>query len=155
MGLTLDDFTYNTAIDSFCKVGMVDEAVELFDFMRTKGSTMSSPTAKTYVMMAMVLIKNDCMEEFFKLLGDTKQSLCLPDVSTYKELMEGMCVAGKIEEAYSILEERGNEGNPPDILTYNCFLKVLCDNGNIDEAIRLYGRIIRWVACLWCKLSIF
>lgn len=69
MGHTPDNFTYNTAIDTFCKAGMVTEAAELFEFMRTKGSTMSSPTAKTYAIMIVTLVQNDRMEECFKLLG--------------------------------------------------------------------------------------
>jgi pentatricopeptide repeat protein len=67
---------------------------------------------------------------------------CLPDVSTFKELIEGMCSAGKIDEAYRFLQEMGNKGYPPDIVTYNCFLKVLCENKNSEEALRLYERMI-------------
>lgn len=142
-----DNFTYNTAIDSFCKAGMVSEAAALFDFMRTKGSTMSSPTAKTYSIMIVALAQCNRMDECFKLVADMRNSGCLPDVSTYKELIEGMCLAGKMEEAYKFLEEMGNKGYPPDIVTYNCFLKVLCDLRNADEALRLYGRMIE-VGCV-------
>ena len=67
MGHKLDNFTYTIAIDAFCKAGMVTEAAELFEFMRTKGSTMSSPTAKTYAIMIVALIENDRVEESFKL----------------------------------------------------------------------------------------
>ncbi|KAK2664861.1 hypothetical protein Ddye_003435 [Dipteronia dyeriana] len=147
LGHTPDNFTYNTAIDTFCKAGMVTEAAELFEFMRTKGSTMSSPTAKTYAIMIVALVQNDRMEECFKLLGHMINSGCLPDVSTYKELIEGMCLAGKVEEAYRFLEEMGDKGYPPDIVTYNCFLKVLCDNKKSDEALRLYRRMIE-MGCL-------
>ncbi|KAJ4713626.1 Pentatricopeptide repeat-containing protein [Melia azedarach] len=146
MGHTPDNFTYNTAIDTFCKAGMVTEAAELFEFMRTKGSTISSPTAKTYAIMIVALVQNDRMKQCFKLLGHMISSGCLPDVSTYKELIEGMCLAGKVEEAYRFLEEMGNKGYPPDIVTYNCFLKVLCDNKKRDEALRLYGKMIE-VGC--------
>ncbi|EOY18931.1 Pentatricopeptide repeat (PPR) superfamily protein [Theobroma cacao] len=142
LGHTPDNFTYNTAIDAFCKAGMVSEAAELFEFMRTKGSTMSSPTAKTYAIMTVALIQDNRMEECFELIGHMINSGCLPDVSTYKELIEGMCSAGKIEEAYKFLEEMGNKGYPPDIVSYNCFLKVLCDNMKSDEALRLYQRMI-------------
>lgn len=142
LGHTPDNFTYNTAIDTFCRAGMVTEAAELFEFMRTKGSTISSPTAKTYAVMIVALVQNDRMEECFKLLGHMINSGCLPDVSTYKDLIEGMCVAGKIEEAYKFLEEMGNKGYPPDIVTYNCFLKVLCHNKKSDDALRLYGRML-------------
>jgi pentatricopeptide repeat protein len=142
LGHTPDNFTYNTAIDTFCRAGMVTEAAELFEFMRTKGSTISSPTAKTYSVMIVALVQNDRMEECFKLLGHMINSGCLPDVSTYKDLIEGMCLAGKIEEAYKFLEEMGNKGYPPDIVTYNCFLKVLCHNKKSDEALRLYGRML-------------
>ncbi|KAJ4843229.1 hypothetical protein Tsubulata_008733 [Turnera subulata] len=142
LGHTPDCFTYNTAIDSFCKAGMVNEAVELFEFMRTQGSTMSSPTAKTYAIIVVALVQNDRIDDSFKLLGHMINSGCLPDVSTYQEMIEGMCLAGKIDEAYKFLEEMGNKGYPPDILTYNCFLKVLCETKKSDEALRLYRRMI-------------
>ncbi|KAJ4959473.1 hypothetical protein NE237_026584 [Protea cynaroides] len=147
MGHTPDNFTYTTAIDTFCKAGMVSEAGALFDFMRTKGSTMSSPTAKTYTILIVALAQCDRMEECFKLLADMRDSGCLPDVSTYKELIEGMCSVGKIEETYKVLEEMGKKGYPPDIVTYNCFVKVLCDLRKADEALRLYGRMIE-VGCV-------
>ncbi|XP_010249852.1 PREDICTED: pentatricopeptide repeat-containing protein At1g73400, mitochondrial [Nelumbo nucifera] len=147
MGYAPDNFTYNTAIDAFCKAGMVSEAAELFDFMKTKGSTMSSPTAKTYTIMIVALAQCDRMEECFKLLADMINSGCLPDVSTYKELIEGMCLAGKTEEAYKFLEEMGNKGYPTDIVTYNCFLKVLCDLRKDNEALKLYRKMIE-VGCV-------
>ncbi|KAJ7975319.1 Pentatricopeptide repeat-containing protein [Quillaja saponaria] len=147
LGHAPDSFTYVTAIDTFCRAGMVTEASELFDFMRTKGSTMSSPTAKAYAIMIVALVQNDRMEECFKLLGHMINSGCLPDVSTYKDIIEGMCLCGKVDEAYKFLEEMGNKGYPPDIVTYNCFLKVLCDNNKCSDALRLYGRMIE-VGCL-------
>lgn len=147
MGHTPDSFTYITAIDTFCKAGMLTEAIELLDFMRTKGSTISSPTAKTYSILIVALIQSDRMEESFKVIGDMISSGCLPDVSTYKEVIEGMFLAGKTEAAYKFLEEMGNRGYPPDIVTYNCFLKVLCDNKDSNEAIRLYGNMIE-VGCV-------
>ncbi|XP_038874680.1 pentatricopeptide repeat-containing protein At1g73400, mitochondrial isoform X1 [Benincasa hispida] len=147
LGYDPDNFTYNTAIASFCKAGMLTEACELFEFMRTKGSTLSSPTAKTYAIMIVALANNDRMEECFKFLEYMIKSGCLPDVSTYKELIEGMCMAGKVQEAYKFLEEMGKKGYPPDIVTYNCFLKVLCDNKMSDDALKHCDRMIE-VGCL-------
>ncbi|XP_072993817.1 pentatricopeptide repeat-containing protein At1g73400, mitochondrial [Typha latifolia] len=142
MHYTPENFTYNAAIDSFCSAGMVSEARELFEFMRTKGSTISSPTAKTYSIMIVALAKSDMMDESFKLLADMRSCGCLPDVSTYKDMIEGMCLAGKVEAAYKILEEMSKTGFPPDILTYNCFLKVLCNLKKQEEALGLCDRMI-------------
>ncbi|XP_057433331.1 pentatricopeptide repeat-containing protein At1g73400, mitochondrial [Lotus japonicus] len=142
LGHRPDNFTYNTALDTYCKAGMITEAVDLFEFMRTKGSTISSPTAKTYAIMIVTLAQNDRMEECFKLMGYMISSGCLPDVTTYKDIIEGVCLCGKIDEAYKFLEEMGNKGYPPDIVTYNCFLRVLCDNKKSEEALKLYGRMI-------------
>ncbi|KAG5613124.1 hypothetical protein H5410_024405 [Solanum commersonii] len=147
IGHTPDNFTYNTAIETFCTAGMVMQAADLLEFMRTKGSTMSSPTAKTYTIMIVALVQNDMMVECSKVLGDMLNSGCVPDVSTYKELIEGMCLAGKTEAAYKLLEEMGNKGYPADIVTYNCFLKVLCDNKERDEALRLYQKMME-VGCV-------
>ncbi|KAK8928610.1 Pentatricopeptide repeat-containing protein [Platanthera zijinensis] len=108
-----ESFTYNAAISSFCDAGMIKEAMELFEFMRTKGSTISSPTAKTYSVLIVALAKYD-----------------------------RMCLAGKIDAAYKILEEMDSNSYPPDILTYNCFLKVLCSMKKHEEALRLCEKMI-------------
>lgn len=150
MGFTPENFTYNTAIDTFCKAGMLKDAAEILEFMKTKGSTMSSPTARSYATMMVALVQNDRMEEYSKLLADMIASGCLPDVSTYKELIDGMCSSGKIEAAYKFLEEMGKTNYPPDIVTFNCFLKVLCDNENSEEALRLYRKMME----VGCKPSV-
>ncbi|KAI0489438.1 hypothetical protein KFK09_029281 [Dendrobium nobile] len=137
-----ESFAYNAAITSFCSSGMIKQARELFEFMRTKGSTISSPTAKTYSVMIIALAKFDMMDECFNLLSDMRGCGCLPDVSTYIDLIEGMCAAGKIEAAYKILEEMGEKAYPPDILTYNCFLKVLCNTKKHEEAVRLCEKMV-------------
>jgi len=142
LGHKPDNFTYNTALDTYCKEGMITDAVELFEFMRTKGSIISSPTAKSYSILIVALVQNDRMEECFKFMGHMISSGCLPDVTTYKDIIEGMCLCDKIDEAYKFLEEMGRKGYPPDIVTHNCFLKVLCDNKKSEEALKLYGRMI-------------
>ncbi|KAF5445584.1 hypothetical protein F2P56_034627 [Juglans regia] len=157
LGHTPDNFTYNTAIDTFCKAGMVTEAAELFDFMRTKGSTLSSPTAKTYAIMIVALVQNDRMEECFKLLGHMINSGCLPDVTTYKELIEGMCLAGKIEEAYKFLEEMGNKdsdgafetwhemdkrGCAQDMDTYSLMIDGLFRCNKVEDACSLLEDVV-------------
>ncbi|CAL1408451.1 unnamed protein product [Linum trigynum] len=147
LGLPPDNFTYNTAIDSFCRAGMVDEAAGLFEFMRTKGSTLSSPTAKTYAIMIVALVQNDRMDECSKIIEHMTASGCLPDVPTYTEMIEGMYTAGKTDEAYRFLKEMGDKGYPPDIVTYNCFLNVLCKNKEADAALRLYGQMFE-AGCL-------
>uniref|UniRef100_A0A6V7QU91 Pentatricopeptide repeat-containing protein n=1 Tax=Ananas comosus var. bracteatus TaxID=296719 RepID=A0A6V7QU91_ANACO len=61
--------------------------------------------------MIIALAKYDMVEESFRLLGDMRTSGCLPDVSTYKEMIEGMCLAGKIDAAYKVLDEMGRVDN--------------------------------------------
>ncbi|CAN6279922.1 unnamed protein product [Urochloa humidicola] len=139
---TPESFTYIAAIDSFCSAGLVSEARELFEFMRTEGSTISSPTAKVYSIMIVALAKDDRMEECFELISDMRSCGCMPDVSTYKDLIEGMCLVGKLDAAYRVLEEMGKAGFPPDIVTYNCFLKVLCSLRKADDALELCERMI-------------
>ncbi|XP_071708169.1 pentatricopeptide repeat-containing protein At1g73400, mitochondrial [Rutidosis leptorrhynchoides] len=149
-GHTPENFTYNTAIDTFCKSGMLSEAAELLEFMRSKGTLMSAPTAKTYAIMIVAYARNDKMDECFKLVDDMASSGCLPDVSTYREMIEGLCSAGKTDAAYKFLDDMGKKGYPPDIVTYNCFLKVLCDHKDSEEAIRLYNKMIE----VGCKPSV-
>ncbi|KAF0933100.1 hypothetical protein E2562_013838 [Oryza meyeriana var. granulata] len=78
-----ENFTYNAAIDSFCSAGLISEARELFEFMRTEGSTISSPTAKTYSIMIVALAKDGKMEECFELISEMRKCGCMPDVICY------------------------------------------------------------------------
>ncbi|CAN6935427.1 unnamed protein product [Brassica oleracea var. botrytis] len=137
-----ENFTYCAAIDAFCQAGMVDEAAELFEFMVTKGSAVSAPTARTFALMIVALAKSGKEDECFELIGRMIAMGCLPDVSTYKDVVEGMCNAGKVEEAYRFLDEMGSKGYPPDIVTYNCFLRVLCESKKSGEAVKLYKRMV-------------
>uniref|UniRef100_A0A804P6N3 Pentatricopeptide repeat-containing protein n=1 Tax=Zea mays TaxID=4577 RepID=A0A804P6N3_MAIZE len=139
---TPESFTYVAAIISFCSAGLVSEARELFEFMRTEGLTISSPTAKTYSIMIVALAKADRMEECFELLSDMRSCGCMPDVTTYKDLIEGMCLVGKLDAAYRVLDEMGRAGFPPDIVTYNCFLNVFCSHRKADDALELCERMI-------------
>ncbi|XLU32973.1 hypothetical protein S245_069039, partial [Arachis hypogaea] len=152
LGQKPDNFTYNTALDTFFKAAMITEALNLVEFMRTKGSTISSPTAKTYAIVIVALVQNDRMEECFEHTGHMISNGCLPGVSTYKDIIEGMCLNGKIDEAYKFVDEMGNKGYPLDIVTYNCFLKILCDNKKSEEALKLYGRMIEF-GCLPMSLQ--
>ncbi|KAL5207693.1 hypothetical protein ABZP36_032128 [Zizania latifolia] len=142
MKYTPENFTYNAAIDSFCSAGLISEARELFEFMRTEGSTISSPTAKTYSIMIVALAKAGKMDDCFELISDMRKCGCMPDVSTYKDLIEGMCLVGKLDAAYCVLEEMAKAGFPPDIVTYNCFMKVLCSLQRADDVLELWERMI-------------
>ncbi|KAK9696975.1 hypothetical protein RND81_08G007500 [Saponaria officinalis] len=146
-GFDADSFMYSSAIDTFCKAGMVDKAVELFEFIKSRNSAVAPPTANTYAIMVLALVKNDRIEDGFRAVEDMMRSGCLPDVSTYKKLIEEMCVAGKVEEAYRLSEEMTKKGYPRDIVTYNCFLKVLCENKRSDEGLRLYNKMVD-VGCM-------
>jgi len=87
LGHTPGSFTYTTSIDALCRAGTVTNAAELFVFVRIKDSTMSSPTARTHATMIGALVRNNRMDECFKLLEDMINNGCLPDALTYKELI--------------------------------------------------------------------
>ncbi|XWS60799.1 hypothetical protein CRYUN_Cryun07bG0068300 [Craigia yunnanensis] len=144
---SLDNFTYNTAIDTFCKARMVTEAAELFEFMRTKGSTMSFPTAKTYVIITVALMHNNRTEECFELIGHMINSGYLSDVSTYKELIEGMCLAGKIEEGdldgvFETWQEMDKRGCTQDIETYCIMIDGLFSSNHVEDACFLLEDVV-------------
>ncbi|KAL4592553.1 hypothetical protein LXL04_005553 [Taraxacum kok-saghyz] len=147
VGHTPENFTYNTAIDTFCKSGMLPEASELLNHMKSKGTHMSSPTAKTYSIMIVAFARENKMDECFKLVDDMASSGILPDVSTYREIIQGMCFNKNIEFAYKFLQHMENKGYPSDIVTYNSFLKVLCDNNNSKEAVSLFKKMSE-VSCV-------
>ena len=71
-------------------------AAEPFVFVRIRDSTMSSPTARTHAIMIGALVRNNRMDECFKLLEDMTNNGCLADALTYKESIEGIVQLGKL-----------------------------------------------------------
>lgn len=99
-GFEPDNLMYTAAIETLCLPGMVDAALKVFESMRRRGGAESSPTAKTYSLIIAALIRNDRTEDAEKYLGLMMADGCVPDVPTYKVIIEGMCLAGKIDMAY-------------------------------------------------------
>uniref|UniRef100_A0A6V7QYB7 Pentatricopeptide repeat-containing protein n=1 Tax=Ananas comosus var. bracteatus TaxID=296719 RepID=A0A6V7QYB7_ANACO len=105
---------FNILLDALCKCSLVKEAELMFHRVKNK----LVPNAETYNILFFGWCRRKALD-----FGDMRMSGCLPDVSTYKEMIEGMCLAGQIDAAYKVLDEMGKTGFPPDILTLQLLFK--------------------------------
>ena len=131
-----DVSTYTTIIRGYCKMGMIENAKNVFDEMGCK------PNLVTYNTMINGFCKKGLMESAMKIVDQmTETEDCMPDTVTYTTLIDGYCKRGELEEAMKYMEEMVSRNCEPNVLTYNAIIYGLCLNGNVDEAKRMMTRM--------------
>ncbi|KAK7311955.1 hypothetical protein RJT34_10452 [Clitoria ternatea] len=131
-----DVYTYTTMIRGFCKVGLVENAMKVFDEMRCE------PNMVTYNTLIHGLCKKGDMESAKRVFDRLEGSKsCEPDVVTFTTLIDGYCKKGDCQEALNCLKVMVDGGCSPNVVTYNALIEGLCLSGNVDEAKRMMTRM--------------
>ncbi|KAK6163124.1 hypothetical protein DH2020_002965 [Rehmannia glutinosa] len=65
----------------------------------------------------------------------------LPDVESYRILMQGLCRKSQVNKAVDLLEDMLNKGFVPDTLSYTTLLNSLCRKKKLKEAYKLLCRM--------------
>ncbi|MBA0823699.1 hypothetical protein Goarm_020414, partial [Gossypium armourianum] len=61
----------------------------------------------------------------------------MPDVESYRILMQGLCRKSQVNRAVDLLEDMLNKGFVPDSLSYTTLLNSLCRKKKLKEAYKL------------------
>ncbi|KAK9081533.1 hypothetical protein Syun_030857 [Stephania yunnanensis] len=128
-----DVLTYTLMIKGLCKVGLVDDAMKVFDEMTCR------PSLVTYNVVVDGLCKKGLMESAREVLGkmvEEEGGDCLPDTVTFTTLIDGYCKRGELEEARKCMGEMVKRNCEPNVVTYNALINGFCLVGRIDEAKR-------------------
>uniref|UniRef100_A0A2N9J2M4 Pentacotripeptide-repeat region of PRORP domain-containing protein n=1 Tax=Fagus sylvatica TaxID=28930 RepID=A0A2N9J2M4_FAGSY len=135
LGHTPDNFTYNTAIDSFCKAGMVTEAAELFEFMRTKGSTFGClPDVSTYKELIEGMCLVGKIEEAYKFIEEMGNKGYPPDIVTFNCFLKVLCKNKKSNEALRLYDRMLEVGCVPSVQSYNMLISMFFEMADPDGA---------------------
>ncbi|KAK9099461.1 hypothetical protein Syun_026506 [Stephania yunnanensis] len=132
-----DVLTYTLMIKGLCKVGLVEDAMKVFDEMTCR------PSLVTYNVVVDGLCKKGLMEsarergeleEARKCMGEMVKRNCEPNVVTYNALINGFCLVGRIDEAKRTMEKMRLSGLRENVATHRSLLQGMCIVGRPDDA---------------------
>ncbi|WVZ18810.1 hypothetical protein V8G54_006132 [Vigna mungo] len=130
MDLVPNSVTYCTMIDSYCKVGRIDEALEVFDEFR-KTSILSQAC---YNSIINGLCKNGMAEMAIDALLELHNSGLELNIGTFRMLMNTIFEENNTKEALDFVYRM--DGLGPDIYSAVCNYSILllCQRGLLDDA---------------------
>ncbi|KAI3687788.1 hypothetical protein L1987_81491 [Smallanthus sonchifolius] len=77
----------------------------------------------------------------YHLFGEMPKRDVVPNVESYRILMQGLCRKSQVNSAVDLLEDILNKGFVPDSLTYTTVLNSLCRKKKLREAYKLLCRM--------------
>ncbi|KAG9440456.1 hypothetical protein H6P81_020621 [Aristolochia fimbriata] len=125
---------FDILIDTYKKIGMLDEAANSVLVMGNEGFT---PSLRCLNSLLNDLMKREKKGLFWKVYNEVILEKISPDVYTYTTLINAFCKFGQIKEARRIFTEMGEKGCTPNAVTYNTLIAGLCRNGGVAEAFEL------------------
>ncbi|XP_073308895.1 uncharacterized protein [Primulina huaijiensis] len=130
----LDLKPFNSKISKFMKIGLVDEARELFDEMPRKN-------AVTYNAMIRGYFQNGFFESAVYLYNQ----MPFHDIFSYNTMICGLMCNGDVKGAEEIFERMGYQ----DVVTWNSMISGYVNNGLMDDAVRVFNQITLKAVVSW------
>lgn len=132
--LTLTHADYAMVIDSLCKGGYLNKALDLCAFVEKKGITLN-------IVIYNSLINGLCHEgrliEAFRLFDSLEKLSLIPSEITYATLIYAMCREGFLLDAEHVFEKMVLKGFQPKVQVYNSLLDGISKFGQLEKAIEL------------------
>ncbi|XP_071732989.1 uncharacterized protein [Rutidosis leptorrhynchoides] len=110
--------TYNSLINGYCKNMMIDKAMDMFSEMARIGLKRN---IVTYNCMIQGLFSVGRCSDARKLFDEIVQGQ-LPDYTTYRIILKGLCSNNLVEDAFSLFKLMGKSKLNSDIVVYNILI---------------------------------
>lgn len=130
--------TYSIMVDSLCKAGRVERAVEVVREMKSRGCP---PTSFIYSVLVHTYGVEKRIEDAVEAFLEMERDGIVADVAVYNALVSAFCKVDRFENAYRVLGEMESKGVCPNSRTCNIILNGLIGLGRNDEAYRFF----RWM----------
>ncbi|XP_058736374.1 pentatricopeptide repeat-containing protein At2g26790, mitochondrial-like [Vicia villosa] len=126
-GVFLDGVAYNIVFDALCKLGKVDDAINMRE-------DIVDLDIKHYT----TLINGYCLQgkpvEALSLFKEMEEKDLKTDVVTYNVLVSGLFKNNRACEAIDLLEYMDSKSVEPNSITHKAIIEGLCSVGKIEEA---------------------
>ncbi|OMO64391.1 hypothetical protein CCACVL1_21797 [Corchorus capsularis] len=137
-----DAVTFGILMNHLCKVGRVDDAMEILNKM-SEETGYDGVSIEADIVMYNTVINGLCkvgrQEEGLQLMERMRSMKGVkPKAATYNCLIGGFCRVGEIERGMELFEQMKEEKVSPNVITLNTLVdESLCKNNSIDLALSL------------------
>ncbi|XP_040997736.1 pentatricopeptide repeat-containing protein At3g18020 isoform X1 [Juglans microcarpa x Juglans regia] len=136
-----DVITLNTAINGFCKMGRIEEALKVLNDMII--GKFCSPDAVTFTTIICGLLDVGRTQEAFGVLHHIMPKHGVrPGIVTYNAVLRGLFKLRQGNEAMEVFNSMVSDGVVADSTTYTIVIEGLCESGQIEEAQRFWDDVI-------------
>ncbi|KAK1303349.1 Pentatricopeptide repeat-containing protein [Acorus calamus] len=123
----------NSLIRSLGKVGMVEELLEVWRWMKRDGL---EPSLFSYNCLLDGLVSSgfiDSAERVFEVMKAPP-----PDIVAFNTMIKGYCKVGKTRKAIELMREMDSRMGGPDKISYMTVIQACYSDGDFDACLRLY-----------------
>lgn len=133
-----DLVTMNAVLCFFCKVGMADIAMELYNSRSKFGLSLNHLACKYLIL---TLCWDGSVKEAFSVVRSSVGRGYFPDEQTFYTLASALCRESKIDEMKELMYLAVGRNFVPHASTYDKFIMALCQAGRVEDAYLLHGEL--------------
>ncbi|XP_074584021.1 pentatricopeptide repeat-containing protein At1g71210, mitochondrial-like [Curcuma longa] len=130
-GIAPDRLTMNSALCFFCKAGMVDVALLLYNSRRDLGI---DPSSRVYDNLINALCRGGNVNDVCLILEDSMQQGHFPGKRTFNVLANFLCQEGRLDEVNKLLDGALQKDVKPLPVVFARYMSALFKAGNLEEA---------------------
>ncbi|THG02463.1 hypothetical protein TEA_022433 [Camellia sinensis var. sinensis] len=139
LGILVNIYTFNIAINCYCRLNQVDFGFSLLGILFKRGYTPNVTTFTTLINGLILQDKTPQAVELFKKLMRTRE--IEPDVVMYGTIVNGLCRTGNTIRAVSLLRIMEEGSCKPNTIVYNTVIDSLCKDRMVDDAMKLFSKM--------------
>lgn len=134
-----DKVTMNAALCFFCKAGMVDVALELYNLRSEFGLT---PTSMAYNYLVNTLCDGS-VDEAYHVLKSSINEGYFPRRKTFSILVDALCRERKLDKMKELIVVALERNFRPSASTYDKFISALCRARRVEDGYLIHGELNR------------
>ncbi|XP_076925589.1 pentatricopeptide repeat-containing protein At4g01570-like [Bidens hawaiensis] len=147
--------TYNSLIQSLCFNGKVNDALIVWEELKSSGH---EPDDFTYRIIIQGCCKCYRINDATRIFSEMQHNGFRPDTIVYNSVLDGFLKSGKVMEACQLFEKMVDDGVRASCCTYNILIDGLFKNRRGQAAYTLFGELKkkgRFVDGITCSIVVF
>ncbi|XP_010934877.1 pentatricopeptide repeat-containing protein At1g71210, mitochondrial [Elaeis guineensis] len=130
-GIPPDRATMNAALCFFCKAGLVDVAVQLYNSRMDLGI---NPTEQVYNHLIIALCQEGSIDRVCQVLEESMQHGYFPGRQTFNIIASMLIREGKLDKMRKLLDGALQRDVKPATVVFARYISALCKAGDVEEA---------------------